>query len=324
MKILIILPYFGKFNSYFPLWLKSVKYNSDIDFLIITDNNWHWDTYDNVKVINITFEELKEQFENKFGIKIELKRPYKLCDYKPYYGFLFSEYLLDYDFWGYCDCDLIFGRIRSFISDDLLLKYDKLLRTGHLTFVRNTHDINNNFLKYDTYKMVIKSPAIYGYDESKFGYHNGFAGELMESGYCFYENESIVGDVDYRHYPFRIVTDPLKCCVFCFQEGKIFRIDKSDNGITTTELMYVHLQKRHMEVSIDINDDNYLIRPNCFRPINDEELYSESFWNEVSKEQNGYFSQKKEWLRNQKRDLLRLIYEPNKLKSLTYRFTGKK
>lgn len=79
-----------------------------------------------------------------------------------------------------------------------------------------------------------------------------------------------------------------------------------------------------MEVSIDINDDNYLIRPNCFRPINDEELYSESFWNEVSKEQNGYFSQKKEWLRNQKRDLLRLIYEPNKLKSLTYRFTGKK
>ena len=32
-KIIIIIPYFGEFPNYFDLWMKSVKYNSDIDFL---------------------------------------------------------------------------------------------------------------------------------------------------------------------------------------------------------------------------------------------------------------------------------------------------
>ena len=33
-KIIIIIPYFGEFPNYFDLWMKSVKYNSDIDFLL--------------------------------------------------------------------------------------------------------------------------------------------------------------------------------------------------------------------------------------------------------------------------------------------------
>ena len=42
--------------------------------------------------------------------------PYKLCDYKPVYGLIFDEDLQDYDFWGHCDVDLIFGDIRKFIN----------------------------------------------------------------------------------------------------------------------------------------------------------------------------------------------------------------
>ena len=53
-KIIIIIPYFGEFPNYFDLWMKSVKYNSDIDFLLITDNDIT-DKPNNIKIINISF-----------------------------------------------------------------------------------------------------------------------------------------------------------------------------------------------------------------------------------------------------------------------------
>ena len=34
-KGVLILPYFGKFNNYFPLFLKSCGYNPSYDFLIL-------------------------------------------------------------------------------------------------------------------------------------------------------------------------------------------------------------------------------------------------------------------------------------------------
>lgn len=36
-KIIIILPYFGKFSNYFNLFLKSCEKNHTIDWLVITD-----------------------------------------------------------------------------------------------------------------------------------------------------------------------------------------------------------------------------------------------------------------------------------------------
>ena len=49
---------------------------------------------------------------------------------------------MEYDFWGYCDIDLIFGNIRKFITDDILDKYDKILSRGHFTLFRNKDSIN--------------------------------------------------------------------------------------------------------------------------------------------------------------------------------------
>ena len=149
MKKILILPYFGKFNNYFNLWLDSCKYNNDIDWLIITDNHIN-QISNNIKVINKTFEDLKSYIQKKFNFKINLETPYKLCDYKPYYGYIFEEYIKGYDFWGYCDCDLIFGDINKFIIQDIFDKYDKIFRRGHLSFIRNNKYINTNFFKHDT------------------------------------------------------------------------------------------------------------------------------------------------------------------------------
>lgn len=37
-KCCFVIPYFGKFNNYFPLYLKSCTCNNDFNWLIITDD----------------------------------------------------------------------------------------------------------------------------------------------------------------------------------------------------------------------------------------------------------------------------------------------
>lgn len=78
----------------------------------------------NVEVIYKTLEELKDLFEKKLSIRIENLQPYKLCDFRPSYGLVFEEYLESYDYWGFCDIDLIWGNL-SFIFPD------KMIMTSH-------------------------------------------------------------------------------------------------------------------------------------------------------------------------------------------------
>jgi len=268
------------------------------------------------------FEELKDLFEKKLHTKICLNQPYKLCDYKPYYGYLFSEYLTGYDFWGYCDCDLIFGNIDAFLPEVLLRQNDKLLRTGHLSFIRNTDEINSNFLHYETYKMVISSPVIYGYDESINGYHQGFAGELIDHGYKFYRNDEMVADIDFRHLTFHIVSNPDNSCVLSYENGSVFKYSICNRELEKSEMAYVHLQKRKMKVNDAINENKYLIIPNEFINFNESLLDSQEFWDSVTSEESNYFDWKAERKNERRRTINRFWHEPNKLKSIMYRLKG--
>lgn len=321
---ILILPYFGKFNAYFQLWLNSCGKNRDIDWLVITDIDNTYNIPSNVKILRKSFSEIREIFENKFGFRITLDTPYKLCDYKQFYGFLFEEYIEEYDFWGYCDCDLIFGDINSFLSKESFLHYDKLLRTGHLSFVRNIKEINEIFRKYNTYKITLSSPAIYGYDESVNGYHLGFAGELLENGYRFYCNDGLVADVDFRHFPFHEVSRPKKTCVFLYDNGKTYRMERTtDKELQKTEVMYVHLQKRKMEVKCKIDAKQFLIVPNAFVDYDSKLLESDYFWEKVTKEKANYFNFALEKREARKRDIVRFLYEPHKLDSLIFRLSSR-
>ena len=320
MKKILILPYFGEFNSYFDLWINSCRYNKDISWLIITDNKINQELPNNIKVINKTFEDLKKYIQKKFEFEINLSTPYKLCDYKAYYGYIFEEYIKGYDFWGYCDCDLIFGQISKFLDESIFEEYDKILRTGHLSFIRNNREINTNFFKYDTYKIVLTSPVIYGYDESIDGYHKGFAGELIDSGYKFYDNSSDIADVDFRNYPFRIISDCKGTNLFTFENGKTYRIYNENGEMLKKEVMYIHFQKRKMRNSVDGNIDKYIIYPNQFYIYNESFIKNKEFYSKYSVEKKGYFNKNKERLSSIKRDIMRILYEPKKIDALIYRF----
>lgn len=103
-------------------------------------------------------------------------KPYKLCDYKPAYGYIFEEYLSSYKFWGHCDIDTIMGNLNKYITNDLLNNYDKLFCLGHFIMYRNSYDNNRTFMKPINgnylYKKSFTNPNITVFDETFGGENN--------------------------------------------------------------------------------------------------------------------------------------------------------
>ena len=99
----------------------------------------------NITIVYQTFSEFKKLIESRLGQKISLENPYKLCDYKPIYGYVLYEQIKQYEYWGYCDCDLIWGNLYPFIEPLIEKNYDKVFASGHLTLYRNTQENNELF-----------------------------------------------------------------------------------------------------------------------------------------------------------------------------------
>ncbi len=193
-SIALVTVWMGSFPDYFGPWLISAAGNPSIDFYIFT-NAVDWpEVPSNVHLVEMSLEEVKIRIQKYFDFDICLDKPYKLCDYKPSYGEVFSDYLSDYDFWGYCDIDLVWGNIRKFVTEDMLAKYERIFGRGHLTIMKNTTKVNSYYrtLKWPgtlDYRKVYTSPEVYVYDE--YSGHNGGGTSIImkKSGIPMYEND---------------------------------------------------------------------------------------------------------------------------------------
>lgn len=173
-KIVLITCWYGKYPWYLPYYIHSCGFNSTIDFVIITDNTEEIPFLpNNVKIIHKELDEIIDSASEKFGFNINIDYPYKLCDFKPAYGFMFPEITKDYDFWGHCDLDIIYGDIRAFFTDDFFESYDYIsvrhdYTTGCFGLYRNNDLLNNFFMKSKDYKKVFSEPKHYCFDECSF------------------------------------------------------------------------------------------------------------------------------------------------------------
>lgn len=127
----------------------------------------------NIKFVYKTIAELNSLATEKLALPVQITNGYKLCDFKPTYGLLFSELLQGYDFWGHGDIDMIFGNIRSFITDELLNTYDLIsvrhdFLTGQFLLFRNNGKMNNLFAMSRDYRKVLSSDRHYCFDETNF------------------------------------------------------------------------------------------------------------------------------------------------------------
>lgn len=269
-SICLIIPYFGPFPNYFQLWLESVRKNPDIDFCIITDQKLQIDIPDNVTIVETTFNELRERIQELYDFKISLKKPYKICDFRPAYGEIFNNIIDKYDFWGYCDVDLIFGNIKEFITDAVLNEYERINLHGHLSIYKNSEKMNTLYKKeYSNimdYKLAFSTNQSCHFDE--------YPGISL---ICKYENIKYIdieeyADIDRFSYKFKKIYDHSQkkndedsiIQIFKWDNGKLTNIIKRDEKICENEIMYVHLQKRHMENRIQKDIDSFFIVPNIF------------------------------------------------------------
>lgn len=149
-KIQLIIVYFGALPNWFDAFLLSCKYNTKINWLIFTDTKLPTAYPSNVQFVPMSVKEFDLLAADKLKLKVEVRSPIKLCDFRPMYGVIFEKYNKGFDYWGHCDLDIIWGDIYKFIPN----QYFEIFSTrenalaGHFTIYKNTDKINTLYRKY--------------------------------------------------------------------------------------------------------------------------------------------------------------------------------
>lgn len=291
-KCIFIIPYYGKFNNYFQLFLNSCKSNIDYNWIIFTDDTREFDYPENVRVVYNSFGDLKEIIRKKFHYEISIDYPYKLCDYKPLYGYIFSDYIVDYNYWGHCDTDLIFGNINDFLSKVDYEKYDKLFFLGHCTIYKKTDEINSIIINSKRTKEVLQSKMNCSFDEE---FNNSINNILIENNRKIFlrEYEANIymksSNFHLTNYDFekeKYIILKRKNHFFVWENGNLFEIAHIDNKVKKREYLYIHFQSRRMNNKV-INPNRYMMIPNAFEDINDD--YMKNFNNIKKKNFNMHY-----------------------------------
>ena len=288
-KIAFIIPHFGRFNNYFPLFLESCAQNSDCDWLIFTDDDRQFPYPPNVIVHYMSFTEMQAMVQGKFNFPIALERAYKLCDFRPAYGYIFEAYLTEYLAWGYCDTDLIFGRIQDFISEQDIEDYDKIGIFGHCTVFRNAEDNNRMFQQSLNgrcrYREVYMDRRNHSFDEEfKDSINTIYESYGKHIRYTEYQANVYTKSSDFRLPSWNsskkcYQNEKLKRAIFVWEKGVLSRYWVEQGQLQRREYLYIHMQARPMSVRFeDINRQNtFKIIPNSFDSLEVEEITADNF-----------------------------------------------
>lgn len=94
-----------------------------------------------------------------------------MCDLKPFYGLIFEDYFQDYEYWGFGDCDLVYGQKMNAVLQEIAdgcydiasLKRGRI--SGGLTFVRNTPELRRLAFGIDDWQVVLADERNFLLDE---------------------------------------------------------------------------------------------------------------------------------------------------------------
>ncbi len=239
----IIATWFGGLPDYFNAWMKSAAANKDIDFIIISDQEIGGSSQ-NIRCVRTTLSAEVKKYETILNRKIRIEDAYKFCDCRLFFGLLYEEELSKYDFWGYCDIDLVFGDIRKFVTDEVLQSYDRVYTYGHLCLYRN-----NDRMKH----IYDLKGGIYSLDEIFIGKAKTTPEEYFGvNRICLKNKIPVYHAIDYADissaYGKRMnmahgKTNSRHQC-FVWEDGHAYRIYEESGAIKREELVYIHWQKR--------------------------------------------------------------------------------
>ncbi len=284
-SIILILPYFGKWPVWFDAFLVSVKANPTVHWLCPTDCELPDKYPDNIQFLPTDLQTLNNHVNRVVDAQVPLN-PRKFCDLKPAYGAIFYEEIKYYDFWGFCDMDIIWGDIRKFITEDLLQHYDVISSrreaiSGHFNLFRNTPELLEYYKTVPNYRFLFEQSQFMWFDEEKLTNHikhEAAAGRLYfnvkwDTILCNQERDR---DSHQEYYLDR----------WLWQDGKVL------NTKTKQEVMYLHFinWKRTMkrsEVTYSDQPDRFYISYSKMHYHKHNVL--QKFWNGFTNVFDGYY-----------------------------------
>lgn len=160
-SIALILPYFGKLPPYFGLFLKGLE-GKHLDVLFFSDIEVGAHP-ENFKVIRMTFDEFRRLAGERLGVPVTLNGPKRLCDFRPMYGLILEDFLGEYEYIGWGDCDAVYGnKLNEFLDAMPASGFDVISSRKHwcsgpFMFTRNCAEVNNLFRKADNWEKIVDS-----------------------------------------------------------------------------------------------------------------------------------------------------------------------
>jgi hypothetical protein len=175
-----------KYN-YFKLTIASMKYNPTVTFVLVNvipeEASYHSHFQNVIQEMGvpnliyyvITISKWKELIRNKLQIDVPFTTEwfYKLCDFKPTLGHLFSE-LVDlpskkYRYWGYADIDLIWGNFGKFAhlfqGDYYFIRTSAHVTVGMAQFFSLDNFTLHIYEQDPEYLRLLSLPEYYNLDE---------------------------------------------------------------------------------------------------------------------------------------------------------------
>lgn len=262
--IALFIPYYGNIPSYISAFIYTAAYQKDfVDFYIISDDSFLSQikelkekySADNLKLICLTWDELCIFIEKEKGLQAPFF-PYKLCDYRAAYGYIFEEYTKGYEYWGYCDIDILVGDIKKFMLKCNYKQYDRIGQYGHYTIYKNVEEYRHIYLK--TYSGQNRTDQFFYACKTTFPCHIDECGSnktfiKLYGKSRFYMNiESITTafgcsnchSAKYMNYPELLLWD----------SGKTFTLIKRAKKVEKIEIMYIHFMlQKEVSSSIELS-----------------------------------------------------------------------
>ena len=168
-QALVIIPFFGVFGPWFPLYLRSLAQQSTLDLLLITDVEVD-SLPRNVRLLRMNLADLERHAEMKLGSSVKLPTPRHLCDLKPAYGRIFEDYLAGYKYWAFGDEDVLYGDLDRLLAPLLERDADVVVpgneSIGHLTLLRNSQKVIDLVFEDPEYETVMSAEEFWAYDET--------------------------------------------------------------------------------------------------------------------------------------------------------------
>ena len=103
-------------------------------------------------------------------LKTQILRPFKVCDFRPAFGHIFSGELQDTDYWGWGDIDVIYGNLDKLShllkknSSDVMSARSQFI-SGQFCLLRNTSVVNSLYLSSKDWVRVATESRNYDFDE---------------------------------------------------------------------------------------------------------------------------------------------------------------